>query len=114
MINTEVKTLTDVFDKIKKMGESHGWEKLNEYKLSISFTKVKGNNPKTVLTVFFKEDVITNRVYNTKTYMNHPTKGRTNLERIGLTTRQLRDVFANPRCHTGKGFHQNKKNNKKK
>lgn len=42
-----------------------------------------------------------------QTAMNHPKKGKTQLNSKGLTQGQVADVFINPRLHTnGKGYHR--------
>lgn len=38
------------------------------------------------------------------TYIYHPTQKRTQLFRRWVSTRELRQIFQNPRVHTGKGY----------
>ncbi len=40
-----------------------------------------------------------------QTVMNHPSKGRTQLNRRNLSIQQLEQLFINPRVHTGKGYY---------
>lgn len=51
-------------------------------------------------------------VYLTKmtvaTCLNHPKKGPTQLFRRNVTTKELDQIFAYPRKHTGKGYYKNK------
>jgi hypothetical protein len=39
-------------------------------------------------------------------YLEHPSQGRTQLFRRKLTFRDLEAIFANPRTHTGSGYHR--------
>jgi hypothetical protein len=49
-------------------------------------------------------------VYMTKmtvaTCLNHPTKGPTQLFRKNVDVKQLDEIFAYPRKHTGKGYYK--------
>ena len=63
------------------------------------------------LLIFTKREVQVN-VYTTTgtigTALNHPIKGRTQLFRRHITIAQLKDIFTNPRAHTGRGYYERK------
>ena len=63
------------------------------------------------LLIFIKREVQVN-VYTTTgtigTSLNHPIKGRTQLFRRSITITQLKDIFTNPRTHTGRGYYERK------
>ncbi len=40
-----------------------------------------------------------------QTAMNHPTKGKTQLTRRGITLKEFKKLLDNPRYHTNKGYH---------
>lgn len=40
------------------------------------------------------------------TELNHPKKGKTQLHRRNLTTMEVREIFKNPRKHTGQGYYK--------
>ncbi len=40
------------------------------------------------------------------TALKHPTKGKTQLYRRKISTKQLARIFADPRVHTGKGYYK--------
>lgn len=55
-------------------------------------------------------------IYLTKmtvgTCLKHPTKGITQLFRRKVDEDMLKEIFSNPRTHTGKGYYKNKKHSK--
>lgn len=38
------------------------------------------------------------------TYVDHPKQGKTSLFRRWVTNEELKQIFKNPRAHTGKGY----------
>lgn len=47
-----------------------------------------------------------NGTYTVATALQHPTKGKTQLFRKGITTQELEAVLKNPRTHTDKGYYK--------
>lgn len=55
-----------------------------------------------------KDDVRINVYLTTRTVatcLNHPKKGKTQLFRRNVSEAQLKQLFNNPRSHTGKGYY---------
>lgn len=50
--------------------------------------------------------------FTVSTEMLHPKKGKTQLHRKGLTIQEAKEVFMNPRVHTGLGYYRKKNGNK--
>lgn len=40
------------------------------------------------------------------TVINHPKKGRTQMFRRNVSSKELLDIFTDPRTHTGKGYYK--------
>lgn len=59
--------------------------------------------------VSYSQGNIRINIYLTKmtvsTCLEHPKKGKTQLFRKNVSFEMLRDIFANPRKHTGKGYY---------
>lgn len=90
-------------DQIRAVASNHGWEELvlREENKMISFAK---------------EDQRINVYYTTMTVgtcIKHPRQGRTQLFRKNVKLIQLNDIFDNPRCHTGSGYHKRKTHRRK-
>lgn len=62
----------------------------------------------------FRSGAVKINLYSTSftmtTQMDHPKQGKTQLHRKGLTLLQIKEVFINPRIHTGMGYQKKKKN----
>ena len=59
----------------------------------------------------FKEDMRINIYYTTMTVatcLKHPYKGKTQLFRRNVSSKQLIKIFENPRVHTFKGYYAKK------
>lgn len=73
----------------------NGWTMIkfheSNYIMNLERGKVKMNVYLTTLTI--------------QTSMNHPKKGKTQLNRKKLTQNELKTVFKNPRVHTKKGYY---------
>ena len=70
------------------------------------------HQPENVMLSLFKEDMRINIYYTTMTVatcLNHPTKGKTQLFRRNVNSRQLVKIFENPRVHTFKGYYERRK-----
>lgn len=59
--------------------------------------------------VSYKKDDVRINIYLTTntvaTCINHPKKGKTQLFRKHVDYNMLKQIFANPRTHTGKGYY---------
>lgn len=47
-----------------------------------------------------------NDSFTVQTWLTHPKKGRTQLNRRDIELHQLKQIFENPRTHTGKGYYR--------
>ncbi|KAL3911982.1 MAG: hypothetical protein SGARI_001381 [Bacillariaceae sp.] len=82
------------------MGETRGWDKIEDLPAKPPMASYK------------KDGMRLNFWLSTGTvgsYLDHPRQGKTQLFRRSITMEEARDVFCNPRQHTGKGYHN--KNN---
>ena|SRR5665213_201872 len=82
---------------IINIGVSYGWD----FRLD--------DQPNPFMLSFFIGDMRIN-VYHTtmtvSTSINHPVKGKCQMYRREVTSKQLRAIFQNPRVHLGKGYHR--------
>ncbi len=82
-------------EKILGIAKRHGYE-------------LEQEQPATGLLIFTNGGVQVN-VYTTRmtvaTCLAHPTKGKTQLFRKGVTFQELETIFAKPRAHTGLGYY---------
>lgn len=89
--------LTPRAAEIATMAAKYGWVPEQEQKNIGLLILVRGNGEQT-------------NVYYTRmtvgTCVNHPTQGRTQLFRKNVSMAELAKILANPRVHTGKGYHQ--------
>jgi hypothetical protein len=79
------------------MGETRGWDKMY------------GLPAQPPMASYKKEGVRLNFWLSTGTvgsYLEHPRRGKTQLFRREVSMSEARDVFDNPRQHTGKGYHR--------
>lgn len=79
------------------MGETRGWD------------KVYGVPAQPPMASYKRDGVRLNFWLSTGTvgsYLEHPRQGKTQLFRREIDMSEARDVFDNPRQHTGKGYHR--------
>jgi len=77
-------------------GETRGWE------------KIEGLPAQPPMASYRKDGVRLNFWLSTGTvgsYLDHPCQGKTQLFRRDIVMSEARDIFDNPRKHTGKGYH---------
>lgn len=83
---------------IVELIKENNWEIIkyhdNNFILNLKKGKIKMNVYLSTLTI--------------QTSMNHPTKGKTQLNRKNLKHNELKLIFQNPRSHTGKGYYKSK------
>lgn len=63
---------------------------------------------KTGLNIYWSKrmfDRSNNFLFTVQTYLKHPKQGKTQLNRRGLTTKEVYQLIHNPREHTGKGYY---------
>jgi hypothetical protein len=96
--------------KICIMAASHGWYHLKTQEWCINFYKNYSEDRavinvywsgKTLVTMGFREPSFT-----VQTAINHPKKGKTQLNRRDVPLGKLADILENPRKHTGKGYYK--------
>lgn len=75
---------------------NHGWKCTGFYAASYHVILERG---KEQMNVYLTTLTI-------QTALKHPKKGRTQLNRKGLSLIEIEQVFINPRTHTGKGYHK--------
>lgn len=78
------------------MDRFHGWNIVSyharTYVINLSRDKDRMNIYLTTMTV--------------QTAINHPKKGKTQLNRKNITPAELEKILKNPRQHTGKGYYK--------
>lgn len=81
---------------IRELAKKHGWKEIALVKIPPC--------------IRFERDDVKMNIYHTtmtvQTAMNHPTKGKTQLNRKAVFYSELEAIFALPRTHTGKGYYQ--------
>lgn len=89
-----------------------GYRHIKTQEWCINFEKLN-NGERTAMNVYWNQKQLnklntslqTQIVFTVQTAINHPKKGRTQLNRQGITFPQLEHLFSNPRQHTGKGYY---------
>lgn len=87
-------------EEVAEIAEKHGWSLIDwqESIYMVSFGKTFGGSAARINVYLTKMTVATS--------IDHPKKGKTQLFRRHVVTEdELKDLFANPRKHTGKGYY---------
>lgn len=86
----------------------HPYNEIRKIASDTQYVEIKTSD-EYIMISFVKGDVRIN-VYPTKmtvsTCIDHPKQGKTQLHRRHVSLKQLREIFNNPRLHTGKGYHK--------
>lgn len=99
-----MKSMDELKQKVCTMAAANGWHHLKTQDWCLNFYKHFDQdrgiinvywNKRTVDTVTFYKPVFT-----VQTAINHPKKGKTQLNRKGVTMELLEKIFENPRIHT--------------
>ncbi len=90
-----------IVSKLMDIAKLYGW-----------MDKAPIHQPENVMISFFKGESRINIYYTTMTVatcINHPSKGKTQLFRRNVSSKQLIKIFENPRVHTYKGYYEKRK-----
>jgi len=101
LLNSTANNNNDVLlplQSVKVIAQSYGWKEVDHNKNSrmISFKKES-----TRINVYYTTGTV-------GTCLNHPKSGKTQLFRRDITINTLKDIFLNPRVHTGGGYYKRK------
>lgn len=77
------------------LGKGYKWELFRELEKSKELMFKKDNN---TITIWHSTMTV-------RTVINHPKQGKTQLFRKNCTINDIREIFKNPRVHTGKGYY---------
>lgn len=100
MLPTTEKFLANRLQQVDKLAATHGWERMDLQKniWMVSYQKIVDGS------------YVRINIYLTKmtvaTALNHPKWGKKQLFRKNVTTALLREIFVNPRVHSGCGYYQ--------
>lgn len=89
-------------EEIRQIAKASGLREIfyNEESRVVSFVPARGNtNPLTRLNVYFTTMTV-------GTCIDHPFQGKTQLFRRNVTLEQLKEIALDPRIHTGQGYRQ--------
>jgi hypothetical protein len=96
-----------VKQKICSMAAGNGWKHLKTQEWCINFEKII-EGKRMAMNVFWNKAVALGRIdptFTVQTSMNHPHKGKTQLNRAYVNLGLLNKIFENPRVHTKKGYY---------
>jgi hypothetical protein len=90
-----------VKQKICKIAAGHGWNHIKTQEWCYNFDKGEGDDRMTINVYWTKKTAMgweTN--FTVQTSLNHPKKGKTQLNRKFVSMNLLEKIFENPRVHT--------------
>lgn len=93
-----------------ELAAKHGWQVLDiqgNIKM-VRFMRAENGDVQKV-NVYYGGKGGRSDLYTLATALNHPTKGKTQLFRKFIDTKELEEVLKNPRIHTQKGYYRNGK-----
>lgn len=91
--------LASRLDMVLKMAEQYQWIHVSKHDWCFVFV----NTEKTMgVNVYWNSK---NDLFTVQTWMNHPKKGKTQLNRKDVSIGLLGEIFKNPRIHTKKGYY---------
>lgn len=99
-----MKSIDELKRKICVIAAAHGWFHLKTQDWCINFYK-NYNEDRAVINVYWNKKTVATISYyapilTVQTAINHPKKGKTQLNRKGVKMELLEKIFENPRIHT--------------
>lgn len=91
-----------VKQKICSIAGGHGWKHLKTQEWCMNFDKIVDAD-RQVINVFWDKKVamgLSEPYFTVQTALNHPKKGKDQLNRKNVSIRLLEKIFENPRVHT--------------
>ena len=89
----------DRIAELNSVADQFGWSlfSINVTSKLVSYKKMI-NNSLARIDIYYTTMTVT-------VSLNHPIKGKTQLNRRNISDNELRKIFNNPRLHTGKGYY---------